>query len=121
MVEYDVSSKARNIPVFALTIADYFNAPTITNIDLAAYRGYPGDVIRIQALDDFGVASVHVTLTNPDTNAPIENGAAVESAPGSGLWLYTVTVNVSTPNVKFDVVATDHPGGTATSTANVSL
>ena len=118
---YEEAAKTKNMPVFALTVADYFNAPIITNIDLSAYRGYTGDVIKIYAADDFGVESVHVTLTNPDTNAPIENGAAVESAPGSGLWLYTATVTVPTPNVKFDVVAADRPGGTAVSTASKSL
>ncbi len=118
---YEAEARSRNIPVFALTVADYFNAPSITNIDLSAYRGNVGDVIKIHAMDDFGVASVHVTLTNSDTNAPIENGRAVESAPGSGIWLYTTTVKVADPNVKFEVVAADRPGGTAVSTASISL
>lgn len=111
---YQQAAKERNMPFFALTVADFMHAPSITNIDLSAYNGQVNDVIRIQAQDDFSVASVHVTLVNAVDEAPIENGFAVETAPGSGLWIYTVTAAMpGESDVRVNVVATDRPGGTA--------
>jgi hypothetical protein len=91
-------------------------------VDLSAYTGQAGDEIKIRALDDFGVASVHVTLIDGQNGVAIENGSAVEIAAGSGLWDYTATVNVSSgTNVNINVVATDHPGGTAIETQSKSI
>jgi len=114
---YEEIAKSKNIPLFAATIADFFNEPVINDIDLAAYNGAAGDVIKIRAMDDFGVANVYVTLTNFQGGAPIENGQAVETAPGSGVWQYTAqtVVNAGTA-VNIQVAATDRPGGTAVET-----
>ena len=101
-----------------MTIADYFNAPVIDEVDLTNYNMQPNSIIRIAARDDFGVASVHVTITTPQ-GAVLESGNAVETASGSGQWLYTTTTNVSAePTVNVQVVATDLPGGTAVTVAN---
>ncbi len=83
-------------------------------MDLSAYTGKVDDVIKIKANNDFGVASVHVTINNLQTGVPIESGNALETGLGSGLWLYTATS--ATPaeiEVQVNVVATDRPGGTA--------
>ena len=61
---YQQAAKERNMPFFALTVADFMHAPSITNIDLSAYNGQVDDVIKIQAQDDFSVVSVHVALVN---------------------------------------------------------
>jgi hypothetical protein len=111
---YQQAAKERNKPLFALTVADFMHTPSITDMDLSAYNGRVNDVIKIQAEDDFSVASVHVTINNLQTGVPIESGSAIETAPGSGLWLYTATS--ATPaeiEVQINVVATDRPGGTA--------
>ena len=111
---YQQAAKERDIPIFALTIADFMHTPSITNLDLSAYNGQVNDVIKIQAQDDFSVASVHVTLTTFQTDEAIESGNAVETAPGSGLWLYTATAAMPAgTNVRINVVAADRPGGTA--------
>jgi hypothetical protein len=57
------------------------------------------------------VAKVHVMISKPDGD-PIENGEAVETAAGSGEWIYTATVQ-GQPVVKVQVVAVDRPGSTA--------
>jgi hypothetical protein len=120
---YEEAAKHKNVPVFALTIADFFNAPTVDDVDLSAYNGNVGDTLKIKASDEFGVASVHVALTNLQNGAAIESGNAVETAPGSGLWVYTATVAVNSggTTVKIDVVATDRPGGTAVAEKSKSL
>ena len=119
---YSQAAERKGMPVFALTVADFFNAPTLNEVDLSTYKGKAGDLIKIKALDDFGVASVHVTLTQVSGGTPIEGGYAVETAAGSGQWVYTATVSVSAgSNVNFNVVATDRPGGTAIETQSKSV
>lgn len=108
---YDAVAKERNMPVFAVTIADFFNAPTIREVNPFGYGGNIGDTITILASDDIGVAKVHVSISTPE-GSPIEHGEAVETAAGSGKWIYTATVQ-GQPLVKIQVVAVDRPGGTA--------
>lgn len=109
---YDAAAKERKMPVFAVAMADFFNAPTIHEVNVFGYNGNIGDTINILAADDFGVQSVQVAITDDQDN-PIEYGEAVETAAGSGEWIYTATVQ-GQPSVKVQVVAQDRPGGTAT-------
>jgi len=43
-------------------VADFFNAPSVDQVDLSGYSGAAGDVIHIRANDDFDVATVAVDL-----------------------------------------------------------
>lgn len=108
---YEGLAKERDIPIIALTIADFFNAPVIHEVDVFGYSGNVGDTITVTASDDVGVEKVHVSISAPD-GSPIENGEAVESGAGSGEWIYTATVQ-GQPVVKIQAVAQDRPGGTA--------
>jgi hypothetical protein len=118
---YEEAAKSKNIPVFALTMADYFNAPTIDSLDLSGYTGQVHEPINILARDDFGVASVSVAIADQTGNI-IEAGNAVETAEGSGHWLYTAGATVATGvTVTVTAIATDRPGGTAIKTANKSI
>jgi len=119
---YNQVADRKDMPVFALTVADFFNAPSITGVDLSAYNGQAGNVVKVNALDDIGVVNVHVSLTNAQDGALIESGNADETAPGSGQWVYAATVAVSAgTTVNFNVVATDRPGGTAFDTSTKSI
>lgn len=109
---YDAAAKGRNMPVFAVAMADFFNVPTIHEVNVFGYNGNVGDTISITASDDFSVQKVEVTITDDQDN-PIEYGEAVETSAGSGEWVYTATVQ-GQPSAKIQVVAVDHPGGTAT-------
>jgi len=113
---YEAAAKAKNVPVFSLTVADFFNAPVIRNVDVFGYSGQIGDTISILTSDDLGVVRVHVSITDDQGN-PIENGEAIETAQGSGSWIYTATVQ-SQPIVNIQVVALDRPGGTAVVNVN---
>jgi len=118
---YEAAAKERDMPVFALMVADYFNAPSISKIDLSAYDGHAGNIIHITASDDFSIASLHVSITNDQGN-PIEDAEAVETPSGSGNWVYTANASV-TPGTSVNVqaVATDRPGGTAVASESKSF
>ena len=119
---YEQAADRKDMPIFALTVADFFNAPTIHEVDLSAYTGKAGDLIKVNASDDFGVAKVHVALTQVNGGTPIESGYAVETAAGSGQWVYTATAAVPAgTTVNFAVVATDRPGGTAMNTQSKTV
>jgi hypothetical protein len=120
---YEQAAKERNKPVFSVTMADFFTAPTIHNIDLSAYNGQVGDAVMIEATDDFSVQTVTVTVVNATTNEEIEHGRALEAdGSESGLWHYTAkSVVPSGTEVKINVVAADRPGGTAVETQTKTL
>jgi len=118
---YEEAAKTRNIPVFAVTVADFFNAPTIDNLDVFAYNGQVGDPISILARDDFGVVNVRVSITDI-VGSPIESGNAVETVSGSGQWVYCATALVAPDTeVVVNAVATDRPGSTGVSAKPRSL
>ena len=109
---YEAVAKAKNMPVFALTVADFFNVPTIVSIDAGNYNGQVGSTIKIVTSDDFGVAGVSVVITDADEGTTIESGQAVETSAGSGHWLYTATTNAPAGILAgIQVTATDRPGG----------
>jgi hypothetical protein len=110
---YEEAARVKGKPLFSLMVADFFNAPSIEEVDLSGYAGGVGDVIVVVAHDDFAVAGVDVSLAGGDGN-PIESGAAVETPPGSGRWVYTATAAVETgATVRIAVAARDRPGSVA--------
>lgn len=108
--DYEAAAKGLGQPnAYNIAVADFFNAPDITAIDLTAYQGKVGDVITIQVTDDFRVAAVSVEIKNADGSL-VEAGSAVEQ-PGNMRWIYTATtVNASLRGDKITIKATDRPG-----------
>lgn len=97
---------AKGMSTYNVAMKDFFNAPEIQSIDLTAYTGKKGDLIRIIAVDDFAVKAVSVKIENTEGNM-IEEGAAIDSGYE---WIYTATTN--NPDLtgnKVIVTATDHP------------
>lgn len=93
---------------YNVAVADFFRAPDIEEVDLTAYGGQVGDVIRIKATDDFKVQQVSVRIKNADASL-IEEGQAVADPDGRS-WIYTATaVNESLTGDKITVTATDRP------------
>ncbi len=106
-------AKAKGKPVFSLTVADFFNAPSVDEVDVSEYAGAVGDEIVVMASDDFDVVGVSVALTDAEGD-PIEGGEAVETPVESGRWVYAATAAVDTgTTVRIAVTATDRPGGAA--------
>lgn len=108
--QYQEIARRRNAPVFSLMIADFFNPPTISSVDVMTYYGAIGDTISIHVSGDFSVVNVYVTIQDLQGN-PVEMGQAAQSEPGSNLWIYTASVQHQ-PTAKFQIVAMDRPGGT---------
>ena len=108
---YEKAAKAKGQPVFSLTVADFFNAPSVDEVDLSGYGGAVGDQIVIQASDDFEVLGVNVALTD-GAGSPLESGAALETPADSGRWVYSATSAVATgTTVRIAITASDRPGG----------
>jgi hypothetical protein len=101
------AGKSRSVRM--VTIADYLCAPEIERVDVSDYHGRPGDVIRIEAIDDVAVKEVKVVITGVD-GTPVEEGFAVPEATGYE-WTYTATtVNDSLTGDRIEVYASDLPG-----------
>ena len=108
---YEEAAKAKGQPVFSLTVADFFNAPSVDEVDVSGYGGKVRDEIVVQASDDFDVMGVNVALTDAEGNA-LESGAATETPADSGRWVYTATAAVATgTTIRIAVTASDRPGG----------
>ncbi len=88
---------------------DYFSVPSFEPLDLTDYKGRPGDIIIIQAVDDVGLASVKVELVGIDS--VIEHGDAVETSLCSGDWIYTTSAFVPAgAMITVRVTGTDYTG-----------
>ncbi|MDR1198508.1 MAG: hypothetical protein LBK94_05790 [Prevotellaceae bacterium] len=104
------AKKKKGITAYNIAVADFFNAPDIDTVDLSAYAGAAGDVIRIIVSDDFAVKSVHVKISNADGSL-VEEGYAVRGA--GNLWIYTaVQNNDSLDGDRILITASDLPGNT---------
>src|SRR4029078_2267614 len=81
--------------------------PTIGEVDLAAYQGNPGDVIRVVATDDFEVKEVLLVLRHLDGEL-IAQGAAVRER---ATWSYRAqTLVPAGETVMVEAIAIDYPG-----------
>ena len=105
------SSRAgRNQSAYNVAFRDAFTAPEVTGIIAQGYRGAPGDIIVAQAIDDFEVKSIRVSIHNA-ANELIEEGDAVMNIGFDRNWTYTATQpNANVPGSKITVTAMDLPG-----------
>jgi hypothetical protein len=118
---YDEVADAKGKPVFSLTVADFFHAPSVDEIDLSGYSGGVGDEIIILARDDFAVQGVNVQLTD-SAGTPLEDGPAEETPVDSGRWIYTASTAVQPgTTVRIAVTAEDRPGGVGEGQGEVTL
>ncbi len=94
---------------YSVAVADYLNAPDITNVDFSGYRGQVGDIIVVQATDDFALHHVHILIQNPDGSI-VEEGDVVPEADGTTFRYRATALNDSLIGDKITVTATDYPG-----------
>ena len=114
---YENRADDMGIPIFAATIADFFNEPVVDEIDLSGYSGQAGGKIRIQAHDDFEVTGIGVRILDT-TGATLEQGPATHPITGLPEWEYQATTTLPTSQaVTIEVTATDRPGHKATKMA----
>ncbi|MBN1303324.1 MAG: hypothetical protein JXA13_02735 [Anaerolineales bacterium] len=113
---YEQAAAEKGLPVFALTVADYFHAPEIDEIDLQAYNGNVGEEIVVYAHDNVAVNQVQVSLRD-ENDQLMENGLATEEPAGSGRWVYSALTQAPyRATVRVVVTASDLPGGATIST-----
>ena len=97
---------SKGMSIYNVAMKDFFNAPEIQSIDLTAYKGKKGDLIKIIAIDDFAVKAVSVKIESANGSL-IEEGTATDSAYE---WIYTATANnADLTGAKITISATDHP------------
>jgi hypothetical protein len=95
-----------------LAIRDAMRPPVVESVELAGYTGKPGQIVRVNATDDFRVVEVKVTVRGP-AGELIEEGLAGLSSD-DGQWSYATTTEVpSGQSVSVLAVAKDNPGNTA--------
>lgn len=101
-----VVDRSKGQTTYNVAVADLLNSPDIESIDLSAYMGNVGDVIKIMVTDDFGVEEVKVMIENPDGSL-VEEGNAIDSGVE---WVYTATVqNADLTGDKITITASDAP------------
>jgi hypothetical protein len=103
-----------------LAHADLRHPPVIEDIDLSAYAGLPGQIIRVRAVDDFGVERIAVVISALD-GAVLEQGDA-SPAENATVWVYAAQAAVPVgQTVVVKVTATDRPGNKVTKTFDHAL
>jgi len=91
---------------FNVAMADYLHEPQILDVDISAWHGEAGQVIRIKALDDVQVKQVTVVIAD-ESNTVLEQGAAVAT---DGVWWDYTTTQAASGTPKLMVSAQDLPG-----------
>lgn len=110
---YDGAGARKGLSAFAVSVGDFLNPPVVEEIDLSAYTGQIGQVIRVTARDDVQIEGVTVAILDQGGDV-LEQGVAVWTA-ASATWAYTTTTALSQgQSVSIEVSATDRPGNEAT-------
>lgn len=115
---YEKIAAERETRAYTVAFTDFLVEPSFKPLDLSGYQGGVGNLIKIRALDDIGLADVEVTLTTLD-GTQIEKGKAIESGVGTGQWTYIATMPVAlNSDIFINVVGYDHAGTKAQITEN---
>lgn len=118
---YEPIALQQELSVYVVAMRDFLKCPRIKPLDLSKYKGRIGDVIEIRATDDIGLADLDVNIVAQD-GSPVERGKAVETATGSGKWIYTATASVAYgSDVFIEVVGVDHAANETKLTENPTV
>ena len=109
---YKAAAAAARRRACDMAIADFLVPPELKDADLTGYNGRPGESIRIEAVDDFDIASVTLVVSTLDGSV-IEQGPAARSVHPS--WIYMAQSTIEPGNtVVIQVKVSDRPGNTVT-------
>jgi hypothetical protein len=100
-----------------VAMADWLHPPQILEINLERWRGCPGDVIRVLAVDNVQVAGVRVEIMD-EAGALLETGEATLAV--SQRWEYAFQYPHSGP-LTVTVYASDLPGHVTQESVNKIL
>ena len=108
---YVAAAHAKGMRTRAFAFRDFFKEPVVQQIDVSDYHGAIGQLIKVQAYDDFEVTGVHVAVLDGE-NAVIFQGPAVLT---NELWQLAAPVGIAVgEEVTIRATATDRPGHTGT-------
>ncbi|PJJ60857.1 hypothetical protein [Hymenobacter chitinivorans] len=106
---YETGVDGTTTSSYVVAVADYLSAPSIRHVDFTAYYGKAGDVILVQATDNFAVTEVRVRIQNPDGSL-VEEGPA-QPEPDGYTFRFTAKVNnTALDGDKITVIVADRPG-----------
>ncbi|TGE22450.1 hypothetical protein E5K00_19625 [Hymenobacter aquaticus] len=101
-----ITDRLKNARLVA--ISDFMNSPEVLGADLSAYRGRPGDGIRLYATDDFAVVGVEARLYSAADQLLTQGPAVLQP---DGCWLFRLPpAGLPQSATRLDVVASDRPG-----------
>ena len=103
---YIEKAKLSNRLPYHVAISDFSNPPEIREVDVSAWNGQAGQVIRIMAVDDVLVTQVHVSIMD-DAGTVYEEGAAVQD---DDVWWHYVTTTMAKHSAHVIVKVRDLPG-----------
>lgn len=104
---YEAAARVKGTQAYALVVGDFLKPPVVHAIDASGYHGLAGDLIKVEASDDFEVVAVGVVIRDA-TDAILEQGLA---ALVEGRWTYAATAAVAPgESVTIEATATDRPG-----------
>jgi hypothetical protein len=108
---YQSAAKARGCAPYHVALKDFLHPPEVQKIDLSGFGVAPGSRVVVEAVDDFEVSEVQVTIRTPE-GAVLEEGAATRDA-ASGNWIYLSQKQLEAgQSVAVEATATDRPGHT---------
>jgi hypothetical protein len=113
-VQYEEGINDRKHTAYLVAVSDSLVPPQVNQIKAEDYRGVIGDVIKIDATDDFRVLRVRVVILGADGKR-LEQGDAIQDVKNLHIWRYACTVpNPSPEGSSILVTAFDMPDNEAT-------
>ena len=111
---YAQGIKSKHQSVYSVALGDFMNAPIVKMIDPSFYHGRIGDIVEIEATDDFMVTKVIVTIIDAH-DVVIEQGEATQHSDRINAWEYkSVEANATQRGTKIRAIAIDKPGNKGT-------
>lgn len=102
-----------------VAVADFLQAPDISEINLSQYQGKKGDTIRVRVSDDYMVAEVRVAIYNAEGTLLEEGNATPEENDMD--WTYTTQkASTEVSGNQLIVSAYDLPGNSVEKTEIVA-
>lgn len=99
-----------NVTAYYIALMDWFEGPSVLEIDVDTWTGEPGQTIRVKARDNVKVAKVTLVICDVDENV-LETGEAVQSEPGNAWWHYTTRSHINIePFPMVEAIAQDLSG-----------
>lgn len=109
---YVVKAAGTLLSPYDIALADWLRVPEILDVDLSAWHGQAGQVIRIKAVDDVQVKKVTVAICSANDTV-LEKDVATQV---DDLWWRYLTTTVVNGSPKVRVSAQDWPRNIVTMT-----